>query len=61
MSGGGWFSVSLQEPDDLPNVPKMGGHPGRHCRGHPQSLMNPGEIVVHVVQGNRRLMVRQFL
>ena len=32
-----------------------------HCRGDAQGLVNPGEIIVHEVEGNGRLVVLHFL
>jgi hypothetical protein len=39
----------------------MIGQASGHCGCNSQSLMNPAEIVVHAVQGNRRDVVVDLL
>src|SRR5437667_7820350 len=45
------------ERRDLLGRPDVIGHPGFHCGRNPECFVNPSEVVVHEVEGQRRLVV----
>jgi hypothetical protein len=54
-------ALAGQKANQIPNRPQAIRHPRRHRRSDPQRLMNPAEVVVHVVKGQHRNVVFKLL
>ena len=54
-------SFWIQESRDLFNPPKMIRHTCRHCRRNPERLMNPNEVIIHVMKRKMKSVILNFL
>ena len=57
----GHHLLVLQKPCDLFDAPNVVGNPGFHRRSDAQTLVNPAEVIVHVVQRDGPKVIIHFL